>query len=138
MKNRAKCKLCSDILESFHRHDFVTCKCGEISVDGGNDYYKCSARNWDNFLRIDDQGNEIIVKVKDDSDTDVSDKTKVKEWASSEMENTKPLTREDRLKELDRMILSIEGLPEVAMTTPVNQYDLLSALILLSEILRKE
>jgi hypothetical protein len=25
-----------------HRHDFVTCKCGRVSVDGGKDYLKRS------------------------------------------------------------------------------------------------
>ena len=41
-RNRAQCKLCKDIIESKHRHDFVTCKCGKLSVDGGYDYIKRS------------------------------------------------------------------------------------------------
>ena len=40
IKNIAKCLLCGDIIESKHRHDFVTCKCGNLSVDGGQDYWK--------------------------------------------------------------------------------------------------
>jgi len=40
IRNRAKCKLCGDIIESKYRHDFVTCKCGAISVDGGQDYFR--------------------------------------------------------------------------------------------------
>ena len=55
MKNRAKCKLCNSIIESFHRHDYVTCACGEIAVDGGLDYFKVIARDYANFLRIDDE-----------------------------------------------------------------------------------
>ena len=51
MRNRAKCKLCDDIIESVHHHDYITCKCGEISVDGGDHYCRCSARNWENFIR---------------------------------------------------------------------------------------
>lgn len=39
-RNRAKCKKCGDIIESKYRHDFVTCKCGAISVDGGEDYIR--------------------------------------------------------------------------------------------------
>ncbi len=51
-KNRAKCKLCGDILESKHRHDFVSCKCGEIFIDGGNDYWRAGARDLKNILRF--------------------------------------------------------------------------------------
>jgi hypothetical protein len=42
IKNIAKCLLCGDIIESKHRHDYVTCKCGNLSVDGGQDYWKRS------------------------------------------------------------------------------------------------
>jgi len=38
--NRARCKKCSDIVTSDNRHDFKTCKCGAISVDGGSWYLK--------------------------------------------------------------------------------------------------
>ena len=37
-RNAAKCALCKDVIESRSRHDFVTCGCGSISVDGGADY----------------------------------------------------------------------------------------------------
>ncbi len=33
-----RCKKCSDLLESKHRHDFVTCSCGCVSLDGGLAY----------------------------------------------------------------------------------------------------
>ncbi len=39
-RNRAKCRKCGDVIESTHRHDFVSCKCGAIFVDGGNDYWR--------------------------------------------------------------------------------------------------
>ena len=32
--------ICGDEIESKHRHDFVTCKCGACSVDGGHDYLR--------------------------------------------------------------------------------------------------
>ena len=38
--NRIRCAKCLDILTSRHVHDFVTCSCGSVSVDGGNDYYR--------------------------------------------------------------------------------------------------
>lgn len=40
LANRAECKDCGDIIESKYRHDFVTCSCGAISVDGGKDYLR--------------------------------------------------------------------------------------------------
>lgn len=39
-KNRILCKICLDIIESKHCHDYITCSCGAISADGGNDYFK--------------------------------------------------------------------------------------------------
>lgn len=38
--NRAQCTHCGDIIQSVHRHDFVTCSCGKLAVDGGKDYLK--------------------------------------------------------------------------------------------------
>ncbi len=38
--NKAECLTCKDVIESKHRHDYVTCSCGSISVDGGRDYLK--------------------------------------------------------------------------------------------------
>ncbi|MCR5704228.1 MAG: hypothetical protein K6G85_06360 [Eubacterium sp.] len=42
--NKAKCKICGDILESTSRHDFKQCKCKSMAVDGGHDYI---SRAWD-------------------------------------------------------------------------------------------
>ena len=50
IRNRAKCKLCGDIIESEYRHDFVPCKCGEIFVDGGHDYIRCGANDLRNII----------------------------------------------------------------------------------------
>jgi len=38
---KAKCRICKDVIHSLFRHDFLTCKCGSIFVDGGNDYFRC-------------------------------------------------------------------------------------------------
>lgn len=40
--NTGYCGECGDIMTSHHRHDFVTCKCGASSLDGGTDYVKLS------------------------------------------------------------------------------------------------
>ena len=33
--NRIKCNSCGDVITSKHVHNFVTCKCGNCSTDGG-------------------------------------------------------------------------------------------------------
>lgn len=38
--NQARCLLCNDVIRSKNRHDFVTCKCGNLSVDGGSWYIR--------------------------------------------------------------------------------------------------
>jgi hypothetical protein len=45
IKNSAKCLICNDVLESKYRHDFVTCSCGNLSVDSGTDYLKRSVKD---------------------------------------------------------------------------------------------
>jgi hypothetical protein len=40
IRNAAQCKKCGDLIVSKHRHDFVTCKCGAISIDGGLAYIR--------------------------------------------------------------------------------------------------
>jgi len=121
MKNRAKCKLCNDIIESFHRHDFVKCKCEEIYVDGGLDYFRCGAGDWRNFLRVDDEGNEIEVTVQEKDDV------------KTEEPKAKP-TKKELLKTLEEMVKTFNELPQEAMMAPITHYDfssLLSVLLIL-------
>lgn len=40
MRNRARCRICGDVIESKYRHDFVECKGGHIFIDGGTDYIR--------------------------------------------------------------------------------------------------
>ena len=121
MRNRAKCKLCNSIIESFHANDTVLCKCGEICVDGG-EALRCAATDWKNFVRVDDYGNEIIVKVRDETALEP---------------NSKP-NRKELLEMLDAMIKDIERLPQHAQTSSVTQLDLSAALLLLSAIFRAD
>ncbi len=122
MQNRAKCKLCDTTIHSFHATDYVECKCGEISVDGGESM-RCAAKNWDHFLRVDDKGNNVVVTVKGDAKEVIPEA------------GNKP-NKKELLAMLDEMIKNIEGLPEQAMITPVTHYDLLSALMLIASILK--
>lgn len=38
VRNSAACVGCGDKIESTYRHDFKTCSCGNLSVDGGKSY----------------------------------------------------------------------------------------------------
>lgn len=126
MRNVAKCKLCHDIIESMHRTDYVECKCGEIGIDGGEYELKCFAKNFANFMRVDERGNEILVKVEG-----------CKTIIEPENGYIKPI-RPELLDMLDGMITTIEAMPPHAMLQPINHYDLVSALILVSAIFKAD
>lgn len=34
------CPKCKEEIHSLYKHDFKTCKCGALSIDGGNDYMR--------------------------------------------------------------------------------------------------
>jgi hypothetical protein len=40
IENTVVCLSCGDKIFSRHRHDFVTCTCGAVSVDGGQEYLR--------------------------------------------------------------------------------------------------
>lgn len=47
LSNKAKCLICGNIIQSKSVHDFVTCACGNLSVDGGLEYLKRGMLNYD-------------------------------------------------------------------------------------------
>ena len=49
VSNKAYCKRCKTEIESVHRHDFVSCQCGSIAVDGGKDYLRRSYKDKDDY-----------------------------------------------------------------------------------------
>lgn len=127
MRNRAKCKLCGDVIESFHSTDHVQCSCGEIDVFGG-DAMRCAAAHWSNFIRVDDKGNEIIPVIKKSPDDPVS----------AEIYQQDPLSKAALLAELDQIIKRYDSLPRHVLDSPVSHTDLLSVLLLLQAILRTD
>jgi hypothetical protein len=40
IKNMIKCKRCGDIIESKSVHDYKSCSCGLVSIDGGCAYIR--------------------------------------------------------------------------------------------------
>jgi len=47
--NEAQCLKCKDIIRSKNRHDFVSCSCGNLCVDGGSWYAKRSFHEENSF-----------------------------------------------------------------------------------------
>lgn len=52
IKNIIRCNHCGDVLESVYTHDFKTCKCGTVSVDGGHDYLRRCFNTLDDFTDL--------------------------------------------------------------------------------------
>lgn len=122
MQNKAKCKLCNTIIESFHSTDYAQCECGEIAVEGG-DSMRCLARDWNNFQRVDSNGNTFIPTV-------------AKEGESNEDNQTTHVDKDELLKMVEDMIASYERLPVHALSGPASNADLLSILFLVKSICR--
>lgn len=125
MRNRAKCRICKSIIESFHQSDVVECNCGEISIWGGNYELGCGAKNFDNFYRIDDLDNEILVKVVGRQNQQPS------------ADSASVIDRDEKIKMLEMMIKNIENLPTQAMSQPISHYDHLSFMLLVYSILKE-
>lgn len=58
LRNRAQCANCKEIIESVHRHDFMTCSCYSntayntgIYIDGGIEYQRVGG-NHENFIDL--------------------------------------------------------------------------------------
>lgn len=49
IENKIRCKKCGETIESKTLHDYVICKCGACSVDGGHAYLRRSGypENWE-------------------------------------------------------------------------------------------
>ena len=127
MRNRAKCKLCKTVIESVTTADYIMCACGEIAVSGGLSEYQAFANDYANFVRLDEEGKEVPVKYIDKRAPEKTDSDQL----------AKP-TRKELLDELNVMIQNIEKLPPHALSQSPTHYDLCSALLLLSAILRAE
>jgi len=50
LQNSVLCLSCGDVIQSTHRHDYQTCSCRDVSVDGGYSYLKRSYAGPDSFL----------------------------------------------------------------------------------------
>lgn len=120
MRNRAQCRQCHTVLESFHELDYVSCKCGEISISGGGVRFETGAKDYSNFLRVDDDDNVVEPKFIEKKNEPPSEPRKV--------------SREEVLDIIKETIKGIENLPQKAMSAPITHYDYLSLLHLISAL----
>lgn len=58
IRNSAMCNKCLDVITSHNVYDFVQCKCGEISIDGGKSYFRRGAKDWKNFVDLSETDEE--------------------------------------------------------------------------------
>lgn len=61
-----KCKKCGDVIYSRAAHDFRSCSCGTISIDGGFGYSKVTFKNIDDFCNINLYLNVTLRELYDD------------------------------------------------------------------------
>jgi len=129
MRNRAKCKLCSDIIESKYAGHVDTCKCGSISVfnGAGMDMVPFASPH---FLRVDDVGNEVVVSYKE----------KRAEGEGYEEANNpnEPRSRTDLIKDFENAIEYIDKAPNHEQLSFVTNAALCHYLKALVNILKRE
>lgn len=123
MINRAKCKLCEEIIEIDGKLAWQVCKCGEIRISTREERITAICKHEGNLLSVDDEGNEILVEPIDK----ITDEIAITERNKKEM-----------LKVLDGWIENIEKLPPEAMSTYISHYDLLSALMIISAVFKSK
>ena len=58
--NRILCNTCKDVITSYSHYNFVTCRCGMVSVDGGRSYLRrCGSGYLDLSVSVDAPFEEI-------------------------------------------------------------------------------
>lgn len=63
--NGIQCLECSQLIESTHRHDYVTCKCPNAAmVDGGLEYARYGAVNMSKIRHLQKYADESIDRVR--------------------------------------------------------------------------
>lgn len=129
MRNRAKCKLCQSIIESFLPDEIVYCKCGEIAVCDG-----AAMRMWPigspNFLRVDEVGHEIVVSYKEK-------RAEGESHEDSDKPN-EPRSKADLIKDFENAIEYIDKAPEHERYSSVTNAALCHYLKALVNILKRE
>jgi hypothetical protein len=59
IKNAIVCMICDDLIESKHTHDFKSCKCGTVYIDGGHEYLR-RLGDLDKYIDVSEFGPEEV------------------------------------------------------------------------------
>jgi hypothetical protein len=155
MRNRAKCTLCGEIIESFALMDTITCSCGEITISGGDQkYLTWSKNNYANFRRVGENGEIIPVRIESneitvdhgsenidlalrDRDGNANGSTSDQIHDSSDPSmDFRVKNKEQLLKDLDHFISYFKNLSQNEKLMPITHYDFESALLLFSSLFK--
>ncbi len=58
--NSVKCLKCGVVIRSKNVHDAVTCKCGNVTVDGGSHYLKRGYKEENSYLELSEKFDDIL------------------------------------------------------------------------------
>lgn len=61
--NSVQCLKCNDVIRSKNRHHDITCKCGNISIDGGSWYLKRTILDIDTYKELSEPFNKMDNEV---------------------------------------------------------------------------
>lgn len=123
MRNRIKCKLCQDVIESISGEE-VECSCKHIAVRGMWSNREILAIDFKNVIGIEDDGSESDINVIESrKNAPIIDDMK------------QPPT--DVLFEITEMIRSFERLPPHATMQPLTQVDLFAVLLLMTKLVHE-
>lgn len=115
-RNRAKCKLCSSIIESHFEGDVAVCACGAITVFGGESMDMAPFGS-PNFMRVDDLGNEVLVQYRD---------IQADKQSEEDMNHHQEYTSyKEAVNELQRLIDADEHFVKNGDDSPIRRCDLL-------------
>lgn len=125
-RNRAKCKLCNEVIESFVLNDYVECSCGEIAISGGSYKYLVFAKDWNNLLRVSELNEEIAVTEENKAEANAE---------SAQEENG--ISLKDVLYSLESAATGIRNLPLHAQTSYVTHLDHLSLIVVAHQLFKR-
>lgn len=77
LKNSAICNNCNQEIVSRHKHDYITCSCGQLSIDGGSSYLK---RNSNHYVDTSLSSNDDFDKIRNEF-----------EWGTKGIDGKQPL-----------------------------------------------
>ena len=127
MRNRARCRLCQEVIESKVMNEWITCKCEEITINGGTELFAAKAKHIENFLRIDDDGNIIVPPVTNNSIPD-----------QKELDITPTQSRKDLLDGLKDIVRTYDNMPPHAMHSFVTNVELQTFMLYVIGIFESE